>query len=205
MPNKFRVRQLGDKLHKSSNILASNSFEDLYCGLTSQFQSPSSWLLSNDNVNIIPSYLNLIPHLSDTESAMALDMMTFLPDDVLVKVDRAAMSQSLETRVPMLDHRIVEFAWSLPLDYKLHNGESKWILKKVLDRYIPNDLINRPKMGFSVPIDSWLRGPLRDWAESLISKERLYRDGYFNVELVRRLWAEHLSCRYNHQTNCGQF
>ncbi|MCF2155402.1 asparagine synthase (glutamine-hydrolyzing) [Photobacterium carnosum] len=200
IPSRYRVRQLGDKIHKSANVLGSSTFDDLYLGLISQFQNPSSWLLAGDEIeNIMSSNLLKIPSISNTEVSMALDMMMYLPDDVLTKVDRAAMSQSLETRVPMLDHRIVEFAWSLPLDYKLRDGQSKWILKKVLERYIPQNLIDRPKMGFSVPIDSWLRGPLYDWVESLINEERLYKEGYFKVEMVRQLWKEHLSCKFNHQ------
>jgi asparagine synthase (glutamine-hydrolysing) len=107
------------------------------------------------------------------------------------------MGNSLESRVPLLDHRVVEFAWSLPLDYKLRGGVTKWPLRQVLYRYVPRELIERPKMGFGVPIESWLRGPLRDWAESLLAEPRLRGDGVFNANLVRQRWAEHLSGRRN--------
>ena len=130
---------------------------------------------------------------------MHLDAISYLPDDILVKIDRAAMSVSLETRVPFLNHHVVEFANRLPLSMKIKDGKSKWILRQLLDQYVPRELIERPKMGFAVPIDMWLRGPLRDWAESLLGESRLKKEGFLNYEPIRRKWIEHLSGRRNWQ------
>jgi asparagine synthase (glutamine-hydrolysing) len=129
-----------------------------------------------------------VPH-----DLMAMDLVSYLPDDNLVKLDRAAMAASLETRAPLLDHRVVEFAWRLPLALKRRDGETKWPLRQLAHRFVPRALLDRPKMGFSVPLADWLRGPLRDWADAQLSQERLALEGLLDVRLVRRAWDEHQS------------
>jgi asparagine synthase (glutamine-hydrolysing) len=146
------------------------------------------------------SGLEPLPLLAGSvERMMYTDMMSYLPDDILVKVDRAAMAVSLETRVPLLDHRIVEFALSLPTSISRAEGTTKWPLRQLLYRYVPKDLVERPKMGFGVPIDRWLRGALREWAEELLDEDRLRREGFFHPEVIRGAWQGHLSGRRNHQ------
>jgi asparagine synthase (glutamine-hydrolysing) len=130
---------------------------------------------------------------------MYFDAMTYLPDDILVKVDRATIAHSLEGRIPFLDHRVVEFAWRLPLHMKVRDGQGKWLLRQLLYRHVSPALIDRPKFGFGIPIDVWLRGELRDWAEALLDESRLRHEGFFNPDPIREKWAEHLSGRRNWQ------
>jgi asparagine synthase (glutamine-hydrolysing) len=128
-----------------------------------------------------------------TEQMMLLDTLTYLPDDILVKVDRASMAVALEVRAPLLDHRVLEFAWRLPLALKLQDGRGKLVLRRLLSRYVPEELFERPKTGFGVPIYRWLRGPLRDWAESLLDEQRLEREGFLNPVPIRNVWKSLLT------------
>lgn len=130
---------------------------------------------------------------------MLTDLLTYLPDDILTKVDRAAMAVSLETRIPFLDPQVVEFAARLPISRKIHNGESKQILRELLYQYLPRGLVDRPKMGFSIPVDDWLRGPLRDWAEALLEEQKIEQAGYLDSKIIRQKFKEHLSGECNWQ------
>lgn len=199
-----RFAGVGEKLHKGAQVMAADSTTALYLGMVSQWSAPHQVVRCQGPAGtVLDAHKDRLTGLNDIERMMALDMLTYLPDDILTKVDRAAMSVSLETRVPFLDHRVVEFAWRLPLEYKLRNVDgaytTKWVLREVLYRHVPKAYIERPKMGFGVPIDSWLRGPLRNWAEDLLSESRLKEQGYFNPAPVRRKWAEHLTGQRNWQ------
>lgn len=189
---------LGDKMRKGTQMLSLESIDALYLGLVSHELHPENLLLHvKEPQSFLQEHQQIFESLLDIEKMMAYDLMMYLPDDILVKVDRAAMAVSLETRVPFLDHRVVEFAWSLPLSMKLYQGESKYVLKKLLYKYVPKHLLDRPKMGFGIPIEHWLRYELREWAEALLNEKRLKDEGFFNVGLVRKRWHEHLTCKKN--------
>lgn len=184
---------LAERMRKGASVLASTEPDELYLNTVSQWMDSASLVEGGREPATLltgaPSPLRVLPPVP---RMMAYDMMTYLPGDILTKVDRAAMSVSLETRVPMLDHRVVEFAWRLPMSLKLRGGTSKWLLREVLYRHVPRELIERPKMGFGIPLDHWLRGPLREWAEQLLAPERLRAEG-LRVEPIRRAWQEHTS------------
>ena len=190
----------GDKIHKLASVLDVTDEKGFYRSLTSHWANPSSIVLNSYEPKTLVSDGGSWPNVDCFEHAMmAMDAQTYMPDDILVKVDRAAMANSLETRSPLIDHRVVEYAWKLPLRMKIRDGNGKWLLRKVLYRHIPQSLLDRPKMGFGVPIHDWLRGPLRDWAESLLSYQRLENEGYFDASQVRLLWDQHLSGKKNNQ------
>ncbi|MBI3147062.1 MAG: asparagine synthase (glutamine-hydrolyzing) [Betaproteobacteria bacterium] len=192
---------IGDKLHKGAAVMTSKSVTDLYLGLVSAWLDPSKVVLGASELpTLLGGQASALGHLSIIEHMMMLDLLTYLPDDILCKVDRAAMGVSLETRVPLLDHRVVEFAWRLPLTYKLREGQTKWALRQVLYRHVPRELVERPKVGFAVPIDQWLRGALRQWADNQLDESRLRREGFFNPAPIQKKWAEHLSGKRNWQT-----
>lgn len=198
LPAKLRYTNPGDKLHKAAEILSMRSPEEIYLGLVSHWKNPKQLVPGSIEPLTLLTDPSQQANLPDFEHRMMyLDTVTYLPDDILTKVDRAAMAVSLETRVPLLDHRVIEFAWTLPLDMKIRHGQGKWLLRQVLYRHVPKELIERPKMGFGVPIDAWLRGPLKEWADGLLSADRLAREGYFNPEPIRQRWQEHISGRRN--------
>lgn len=198
-----RWANMGDKLHKGAGVMGAASVAELYQGMVALGWPQPGALVRGLGADANALHMPDLPGLSDVERMMAFDLMNYLPDDILTKVDRAAMGVSLEARVPFLDHRVVEFAWRLPMDYKLRreNGRfvTKWALRQVLYRHVPQALIERPKVGFGVPLEHWLRGPLRDWAEDLLSEARIKRDGFFNPAPVRQRWHEHLSGKRNWQ------
>ena len=190
----------GDKLHKMATLFDDPTPDAIYRRLVSQWDKPEDIAAAGHEPGG-PLWDASVAHdFPDFVARMQfLDLVTYLPDDILTKVDRATMAVGLEGRVPLLDHRVVDYAWTLPHEFKLRGGESKWLLRQVLDRYVPRRLIDRPKMGFGVPIDSWLRGPLREWAEALLAPARLRANGFVRVEPVRRAWQEHLAGSRNWQ------
>ena len=196
MPEKMRYKALGDRLQKLAGVIGCDSPEAFYGKLLSVNEEPVNWVYGSQPLESILSEPSSWPNLKDFRSVMMyLDAKTYLHDDVLTKVDRASMHVSLECRAPFLDHKLVEFAAALPLDKKLRGSESKWLMRQVLYRHVPRHLMERPKMGFAVPIEEWLRGPLRDWAENLLDEGLLRDQGFMDVTSVRRMWAEHLSGR----------
>lgn len=203
LPISRRWASVGDKLHKGAGVIAAGSVDKLYQGMVAMGWPDPTMIVRGLSDYTSPMQMPEMPGLSDVERMMALDALNYLPDDILAKVDRAAMGVSLEARVPFLDHRVVEFAWRLPMEYKLRreNGAfvTKWALRQVLYRHVPKALIERPKVGFGVPLEHWLRGPLRDWAEDLLSEERIKREGYLHPGPIRKKWAEHLSGQQNNQ------
>ena len=195
-----RIARLGDKAHKMANRLKSvASSEDLYQSLVSEWDQPERIVKNWDGANSLHPLTQVgVGELKalvqdEREFMMWMDMCSYLPDDILCKVDRAAMAVSLETRIPFLDHRVVEFAWNLPMDLKIRDGQGKWILRQILYKYVPKELIERPKAGFGIPLGAWLRGPLKAWAQSLIEPMRLEAEGYFYPEPIAKIWQEHLS------------
>jgi asparagine synthase (glutamine-hydrolysing) len=199
LSSRWQVSQPADKIHKLMELMAVQSPQDLYKSLVSQWKKPGEVVLGGGiTSNMLDAAVDT-PSPSFEEWMMSMDAQTYLTDDILVKMDRAAMSVSLETRVPLLDHRVVEFAARLPLGMKIRNGQGKWILRQILYRYVPQGMIERPKTGFAIPLGQWMRGPLRDWAESLISESRLISEGFLDARVVRLKWDEHLSGRRDWQ------
>lgn len=197
LPGSHAIARLGDKAHKLAHRLKTvQSVDELYRSLVTEWPQDAGLVRGASPLPTKLDDASLAAGVTEVEHRMMLwDTLTYLPDDILAKVDRAAMSVSLETRVPFLDHRVVELAWRLPLHMKIRGGEGKWALRQVLYKYVPRELIERPKAGFGIPVGQWLRGPLRDWADALLDEGRMQREGYFNPAPIRQVWHEHLSGR----------
>ncbi|MCB1637484.1 MAG: asparagine synthase C-terminal domain-containing protein, partial [Thiothrix sp.] len=193
-PFRLRFNEPGQKMHKVADILQVDSSDIMYRMLTAHWADPEQLVRGLSGLPDLDAPQTPVPPgLSLMEHMMFLDTMSYLPGDLLVKVDRTAMANSLETRAPYLNHRVVEHAWSLPLDLKIRDGQGKWILRQILYRHVPRALIERPKKGFGVPMGQWLRGSLRDWAEELLQPARLAGEGFFDPESVRQKWREHVN------------
>jgi len=199
IPKMYQQSNLGDKMHKGANVLQANTVDELYFQLVTLWNDQNIVIGRCDQNNFLTGKQFVFTNIDAIERMMAIDTVTYLPDDILCKVDRSSMANSLETRVPFLDHRVVEFAWRIPLSMKLKTAKGKRILRQILYKYVPKNLIERPKMGFGVPIDCWLRGTLRDWAEELLDERRLKREGYLDPVPIRKKWTEHLSGKRNWQ------
>lgn len=198
LPVSRQLRHGGEKLHKLAAVISADGERDMYDRMTTfwldglPISKPRERDMDLENAVWSSAY-------PFQEKMMLSDTLSYLPDDILVKVDRAAMGFSLETRAPFLDHRLFEFAWSIPLSYRIRGKQGKSLLREILYRHVPRELIERPKTGFSLPIGDYLRGPLREWAESLLSEKRLSQEGYFDVARVRAVWEQHLSGKVNRQ------
>lgn len=200
VPSCFRPPRFGDKLHKLAELLDAPDFATIYGRLVSQWKSPERAVPGISMPENLIDKPNSWPALSSrNEQLMLLDAIGYLPDDILVKLDRASMAVSLESRVPYLDHELYAFAWRLPLELKIRGGTRKWILREVLARHMPRALFERPKMGFGIPIGDWLRTDLREWAESLLSRESLLDGEIFDADTIAGVWHEHIAGSRNHQ------
>ena len=200
LPARQRPRLFGDKLHMLAEVVSLERFDEVYPRLVSHWPLDAELVPGEGRGagRLEPAGLDAGLE-GEVERMQLLDLRTYLPSDILTKLDRASMAHSLEARVPLLDHRVVEHVWRLPADRKIRAGETKWILRRVLERYVPRRLFERPKMGFAIPIDRWLRGPLRDWAADLLDPRSLAEDDLFNTGLVRRRWEEHQAGTRNWQ------
>lgn len=195
IPKRYRIRLPGEKIHKIAKTLSALNVEELYYSLTSIWNNAESIILGFEKNN--HQALTTLGRNS-TEKIMFLDLNHYLPGDILTKVDRASMGVSLETRAPFLNHKVVEYAWNMPMEMKINQGKGKWALRKILENYVPNNLINRPKMGFGVPIDKWLRGPLKEWYSDLLNEDTLRKDGYFDFKKIDILKREHQIGKNHH-------
>lgn len=193
-PRRFGGIRVGDRVHKLADVLGADGWRAMYLQLMTHWPRPDELVRgATEPLTLLRRPEEWPDTQEPTEQLLYLDTLTYLPDDILVKVDRASMSRGLEVRVPLLDHRMVELAWQLPLALKMRADGGKWVLRQVLQRYVPRELVERPKMGFGVPIGAWLRGPLRAWAEELLSRRRLEDEGFFDPAPIRLAWREHLS------------
>jgi len=195
-----RPSTAGDRAFRLAEITAVRDPGEIYYNLVSYWRRPEEVAVGAEELPTILTQSSNWTRAADLcHRLMFLDLMTYLPDDILAKVDRASMGVSLEARVPILDHRVVEFAAHIPTSMKIRSRQTKWLLRQVLYKYVPRELIERPKMGFGIPLEEWLRGPLKDWAEELLNPGRLRREGFFRPEPIRQCWAEHLSGDRNRQ------
>ncbi len=203
LPRGRRPSQLGDKMTKLAGLLASRDLNEFYASVVRFWDDTASVVVGGGGeIQSRAERADAVAAIIDpVERMQARDMLTYLPGDILTKVDRASMAVGLEARVPLLDHRIIEFAWSLPMDMKIRRGETKWLLRRALERYVPRELTERPKAGFAVPLGDWLRGPLKDWAEDLLSEDALSSAGLFHAAPIREKWHRHLAgSRHEHYT-----
>ena len=190
LPARLRQPRPGEKLHKMAGLLDARDMPELYALLTAAWRCPSRLVRDATELS---STIAPAPFRRHLDNIMYQDLMGYLPNDLLVKVDRASMAVSLEVRVPLLDPSLVSFAWRLPPKFKIRDGQGKWLLRRLLDRYVPRALVERPKMGFAVPIDQWLRGPIKEWAADLLDSTRLRNQGVLNPEPVTEKWNQHLA------------